>query len=228
MKPAPLVPISVADQAFEHLLIDCVGPLPRSKAGSHFLLPVMCQATRYPAAYPLRNITTRSVVKALTQFMTIFGVPKVIQSDQGSKMFTEVLKQLRVKHSQSSAYHPQSQGVLEQFHQTLKSLLRAYCTELDRDWEEGLPWLMLAAREVSQESLGFSPNDFVFGHTVRGPLASLCSDWKVEGARTNLINYVNGFRQRLYKANKMAKENLQAAQNKMKKLYIFWPLHSGA
>lgn len=40
--------------------------------------------------------------------------------------------------------------------------------ELDRDWEEGLPWLMLAAREFSQES----PNDLVFGHKVRGPLAS--------------------------------------------------------
>lgn len=112
--------------------------------------------------------------------MSIFGIPKVIQSDQGSnfssKLFAEVLKQLNIKHSQSSAYHAQSQGALERFHQTLKSLLRAYCTELDSDWEEGLPWLMLAAREVSQESLGFSPNDLVFGHTVRGPLASLHND----------------------------------------------------
>ncbi|KAI3364938.1 hypothetical protein L3Q82_000937 [Scortum barcoo] len=58
-----------------------------------------------------------------------------------------VLKQLRVQHNRSSAYHAQSQGALERFHQTLKSLLRAYCTELDKDWEEGLPWLMLAARE---------------------------------------------------------------------------------
>ncbi|KAI3368104.1 hypothetical protein L3Q82_007836 [Scortum barcoo] len=65
-----------------------------------------------------------------------------------------VLKQLRVQHNRSSAYHAQSQGALERFHQTLKSLLRAYCTELDKDWEEGLPWLMLAAREVTQESTG--------------------------------------------------------------------------
>lgn len=27
----------------------------------------------------------------------------------------------------------------------------AYCTELDRDWEEGLTWIMLAAREAVQE-----------------------------------------------------------------------------
>lgn len=37
----------------------------------------------------------------------------------------------------------------------------------------GLPWLLLSAREVVQESTGFSPNDMIFGHTVRGPLAVL-------------------------------------------------------
>jgi len=58
------------------------------------------------------------------------------------------------------------------FCQTLQALLRAYCVELNRDWE-GLPWLLLAAREVQQESLGFSPNYLVFGHSVRGPLSIL-------------------------------------------------------
>lgn len=41
---------------------------------------------------------------------------------------------------------------------------------MDRDWEEGLPWLLLAACEVNQESIGFSPKDLVFGHKVCGPL----------------------------------------------------------
>ncbi len=89
-------------------------------------------------------------------------------------MFQEVLRQLCIRHNRSTAYHPESQGDLERFHQTLKSLLTAYCTELKGDWEEGLPWLLLAAREVVQESLGFSPNQLVFGHCVRGPLGVLC------------------------------------------------------
>ncbi len=33
--------------------------------------------------------------------------------------------------------------------------------------EIGLPWLLLAAREVVQERTGFSPNDLGFGHKVR-------------------------------------------------------------
>lgn len=222
--PAPLYPIPAVSQPFEHLVIDCVGPLPRSKAGSNYLLTVMCQSTRYPAAYPLRSITTRSVVRALTQFISIFGIPKVIQSDQGSNfashLFSQVLKQLRVKHNMSSAYHPQSQGALERFHQTLKSLLRGYCVELDQDWEEGLPWLLLAAREVVQDSTGFSPNELVFGHSVRGPLAML-RDAAAPSSEppSNLIDFVNGFRHRLYSAGEMAKSKLSVSQGKMKHLY---------
>ncbi len=52
-----------------------------------------------------------------------------------------------------SAYHAQSQEVIERFHQTLKSLLRAYCIEMERDLEEALPWLLLAAREAMQLTL---------------------------------------------------------------------------
>ena len=63
IKPAPLSPIPVISQPFEHLIIDCVGPLPRSKSGSNYLLIEMCLSTRYPAVYPLRTITAKSVVK---------------------------------------------------------------------------------------------------------------------------------------------------------------------
>lgn len=223
IRPAPLRPIPVIENPFEHLIIDCVGPLPKSKSGSQYLLTVMCLVTRYPAAYALRNITAKSVVKALTQFIAIFGIPKIIQSDQGSNfsshLFAQVLKQLGVKHNRASAYHAQSQGALERFHQTLKSLLRSYCTELSKDWEEGLPWLLLAAREVCQESTGFSPNDLVFGHRVRGPLAVLHDDWSKEEPPANLLDYVNGFRHRLYMAGQLAKQKLAKAQTKMKTLY---------
>lgn len=77
----------------------------------------MCQFTRYPAAYLLRAITAKSVVRALSQFISVFGIPKVIQTDQGtnfsSHLFAQVLKQLRVRHNKAMAYHPESQGALE-------------------------------------------------------------------------------------------------------------------
>ena len=86
---APLQPIPAVSNPFEHFIVNCVGPLPRSKAGHPFLLTVMCQSMRYPAAYPLRSITTKSVLKALTDFMLTFGIPKIIQSDHGSNFMSK-------------------------------------------------------------------------------------------------------------------------------------------
>lgn len=68
---------------------------------------------------------------------------------------------------------------------------------MEEDWEEGLPRLMLATREETQESTGFSPNDLVFGHSVCGPFTVLYDQWKEAEPPKNVIDYVNGFRHRL-------------------------------
>lgn len=150
--PAPLHPISAIGEPFERILIDRVGPLPCTKSGNQYLLTIMCTATQFPEAIPLRRITASAVSKALIKFFTVFGLPRVVQTDQGSnfmtRVFSQVLKQLSIQHCTSSAYHPESQGALERFHQTLKSMLRAYCREFEKDWDDGTPLLLFAAREV--------------------------------------------------------------------------------
>ncbi len=91
IKPAPLFPIPAVSPPFEHLIIDCVDPLPISKSGRIYLLTLMCASTRYPAAYSLHTITAISMVKALTQFISVFGIPKIVQSDQGSNFSSHLI-----------------------------------------------------------------------------------------------------------------------------------------
>lgn len=115
--PASLYLIPVVCEPFECVLVDCVGPLPRTKAGNTFLVTVMCASTRFPEVFPVCKITTSVVVKVLTKFLSLFGMPSVVQTDQGSnfmsRVFAQVLKQLNIKPCHSSAYHPESQGTLE-------------------------------------------------------------------------------------------------------------------
>lgn len=221
--PAPLVPIPVIGEPFEHVIVDCVGPLPKTKSGNQFLLTIMCTATRFPEAIPLRRITAPVVIKALVKFFSTFGLPKIVQTDQGtnflSKLFTQVLKSLAISHRYSSAYHPESQGALERFHQTLKSMLRKYCMDVGKDWDDGVPLVLFAVRETIQESLGFSPAELVFGHTVRGPLKVLKEKMLNTEAspKSNVLDFVCRFRERLHKACSLAKESLAVAQTNMKK-----------
>ena len=75
-----------------------------------------------------------------------------------SKEFQQFMFILDIKQEHSSGYHPESQDALERFHQTLKTMMKTYCYENDRDWDEGIPSLLFAIRESVQESLGFSLN----------------------------------------------------------------------
>ncbi len=75
---APLHPIPAIGEPFEQILIDCVGPLPRTKSGNQYLLTIMCAATRFPEAVPLRKVTAPAISRALVRFFTVFGLPRVI------------------------------------------------------------------------------------------------------------------------------------------------------
>ncbi|XP_076876436.1 uncharacterized protein LOC143525877 [Brachyhypopomus gauderio] len=221
---APLKPIPAYGEPFEKVLIDCVGPLPKTKTGYTYLLTIMCTATRYPEAIPLRSLKTPAIVRALIKFFTTFGLPKVVQSDQGSNfmsaVFRRAMKQLHIQHNTSSAYHPESQGAIERFHQTLKSMLRIYCLSHDKDWDEGLPFLLFAVRTTPQESLGFSSAELIFGHALRGPLKILqeemLSDTPPSSPPTNVLDYVSSFRERLHSVCALAQESLSATQTRMK------------
>ena len=221
---AQLQPIPAFDEPFSRIIIDCVGPLPRTKSGNEYLLTIMCTSTRFPEAIPLRNIKTKSIVKALIIFFKFVGLPKSVQSDQGSNfmsgIFQQVMHELGIKQYGSSAYHPESQGALERFHQTLKNMIRSYCFDTEKDWDEGIHLLLFAVRESVQESLGFSPFELVFGHSVRGPLKLLKQKFlSNDETPLNLLQYVSDFRNRLSRACEVARSNLKTSQGKMKERY---------
>ena len=130
---APLQPIPICGEPFSHVLIDCVGPFPKTKSGNCYLLTIVFKFTRFPEAIPLRNIKASKIVPSLVKFFTFVGLPVSIQSDQGSNFMSGLMQQvmhvLGVQQYKSSAYHPESQGAIERFHQTLKNMTRAYCFE---------------------------------------------------------------------------------------------------
>ena len=96
----------------------------------------MCASTCFPDAIPLRNIKTKNIVKAV-KFFTFVGLPKSVQSDQGSNfmsgIFQQVMHELGITQYKSSPYHPESQGALERFHRTLKNMIRSYCFDNEQD-----------------------------------------------------------------------------------------------
>ena len=221
---APLQPIPVVGEPFNKIIIDCVGPLPKTKKGNQYLLTIMCTTTRYPKAIPLKSLRSSVVVKALLKVFTQYGIPQIVQSDQGTNftadLFADVMKGLGVTQYLSSAYHPESQGALEGFHQTLENLLKMYCMENEKDWDEGLDLLLFAIRDSKNSSTDFTPFQLLFGREIRGPLKVLKDTWINSSQNYNSrCEYLNQFKLKLEQIQSFATKNLEKAQSNMQEQF---------
>ncbi len=101
-------------------------------------------------------------------------------------------------------------------------MLRTFCVERERDWDEEIPLLLFAVRNTTQASLGFSPSELIFGHSVRGPLKVLQGQILGDEHSShpkNVSDYVSSFRERLHSVWTLARKSLCAAQERMKICY---------
>jgi hypothetical protein len=157
--------IPVPVRRFSHLHVDLVGPLPRS-SGFSFLFTMVDRTTRWPEVVPLASTTAANCAAALLQgWIQRFGVPNIITSDRGpqftSSLWAALCSLLSIKHTQTTAYHPESNGLVERFHRRLKDALRARAA--GADWFTHLPWVLLGIRSAWREGSDFSPSEAVFG-----------------------------------------------------------------
>ena len=101
--------------------MDLVGP-----ADGKFILTYTDYYSSYPEAYILKEITSREVIKALTDIFARFGFPEELVSDNGKQFISEefeaFLKLCGIRHIRVSPYYVRSNGKLERFHRYLKKM----------------------------------------------------------------------------------------------------------
>lgn len=185
---APLQPLPLISTPFERIGMDIVGPLERSKAGNRYMLVLTDYATKYPEVFPLRCIKAKNIAVCLVQFFSRVCFPLEILTDRGTNFMSSLLKQvyqlLGIKSLRTTPYHPQTDGLAERFNHTLKQMLRRFVNDTGTDWDQWLPYLLFAYREVLQASSGFSPFELLYGHEVRGPLCLLRETWEGDQDKT--------------------------------------------
>ena len=71
----PLHLIPAFHKPFSHIIIECVGPMPKTMSQNEYLLTIMCSSTRFPESIPLSSIKTNTILKAMIKFFTLFGLP---------------------------------------------------------------------------------------------------------------------------------------------------------
>ena len=168
---APFQTFHVPSRRFDHIHIDLVGPLSPSEGFTH-LLTVVDRSTRWPEAIPLHDTSAITCAQALVMhWISRFGVPMHITSDRGtqftSQLWASVAQFLGTRLHHTTAYHPQSNGLVERFHRHLKSALRARLS--GPSWTRDLPWVLLGIRTAPKEDLGCSTAELVYGSPLQFP-----------------------------------------------------------
>lgn len=99
------------------------------------------------------------------------GCPEKLTTDEGaqftSELLSEICKLLQVKQIQTTAYHPEANGVVERFHQTLMNFLSHYINEKQDDWDEWIDYALMAYRTTPHTATGYSPYYLNHGREAR-------------------------------------------------------------
>eukprot|EP00731_Ephydatia_muelleri_P016142 Em0009g566a len=167
----PLSSFPNPDVRFDVVHIDLVGPLPPSK-GFTYLLTCVDRFSRWPEAIPLSQITAEAVAQAfLHGWISRFRVPSTIITDHGrqfeSRLWGTLMAFIGSRRARTTAYHPQTNGMVERFHRQLKAALKAQ--PQPDSWMDALPLVLLGIRTAVKEDLASTAAEMLYGTTLRLP-----------------------------------------------------------
>ncbi|KAE9023084.1 hypothetical protein PF011_g4165 [Phytophthora fragariae] len=184
------MPVADLSGPFSMLVVNAVGPLPVTERGNKYILVFVDYFTRWVEAFAVLRLDSVTFVEVMVNGVVArHGVPSRLLSDNGRNFTSEIAKSfyqtLGIKKLYGSAYHPQTQGLVERFNGTLMGMLKMHVSEAQTDWD----------LTAYHEALGDSPFFSLYGRDPVLPLnvafLNLGKKWK--------SNEVVAYRRELYR-----------------------------
>ena len=206
---------------FHHISLDFMGPLPTSR-GNKVILLIGDHFTKWYEAVPLPDQRATTTASALIEhWISRFGCPHSIHSDQGrnfeSRIFKELLRLLEIDKTRTTAFHPQSNSVIERMNRTLQNMLAKCVNEEQENWATQLPYVMMAYRSSIHESTGYSPQFLVQGRELTLPVDVMFPN--PEKPSTSVDEFVQNRQKAFQRAFELVRANLNKNQKRRNALY---------
>lgn len=158
---------------FDTIAIDTFGPLPLSLAGNRYIIVIQCLFSRYVIPIAVPSNTDKCVIECLLRVIGEHGVFRAILSDNGPPyagiLMNALAKHLKIDQRFAPAYHPQSNGLVERFMETLKNMISSYI-DVDNHqttWDIHLSEFQLAYNSTAHQTTKYSPFSVVHGREAR-------------------------------------------------------------
>jgi len=130
------MPIPVGG-AFDRLGVDVI-QFPRSKNGNRYAVVFVDYLTKWPEVFAVADQTAHTIAQLLVeQIISRHGVPAELLSDRGANFVSGLIKEvcqiLGIKRLNTTAYHPQTDGLVERFNRTLTAMLSKVVEKSGKD-----------------------------------------------------------------------------------------------
>lgn len=163
-QPVPLGSSFLPSRPNQFLSIDIVGQIPNCG----YAFTIIDHFSKHIELYHIRNITAEAVTKCIFSYISSYGKPMLLLSDNGrqfiSETFSTACKALGIDLKFITPYHPQANGVSERINSSLKSAilgLKDYHT-----FQQSLNIHKNIYNGTKHPSTGFSPNVLHFGRPL--------------------------------------------------------------
>ena len=170
---------------------------------------------------PAEDQTTTTVARLFVEeFIPRHGVPCLLLFDRGKSFLSHLMKDIctliGTQKVNTTAYHPQTDGLVELFNCTLIDMLAKTTAKQGTDWDQRLPYVLFAYRSSLQESTKESPFYLLYGRDPRLPTEHILTP---PGDRSthDLDDYKSELIVRMAEAWKLARSQVEKAQQWQKK-----------
>ena len=165
---APLCQRPRPSRPFDIVETDIKGPLPLSPDGYFYILVSQDAFSKYAKMTPITTASAHTVSTKLREWIGRYGIPRSIHSDQGacytSTTFNDLCAKYGIRHTDSSAYHPQANGSVEQLNRSIGTALAKIAHHSQTDWPDRLPDVQLAYNSAKHDTINTSPFRVMFKH----------------------------------------------------------------
>lgn len=174
VQQAPLKPIQPVALPFERWGMDFIQNLQLTKSGNRHIITAIDYATRWVVCRAVKEMDADTVADFLYHDILMhYGAPYEIISDRGKSLLAESIRSYeeiqRIRHKASSPYHPQTNGMVERMHATLRSAITKLSDGAKDRWDEFLPQALFSIRVRTHAVTKFSPFYLLYGVHPRIP-----------------------------------------------------------
>ena len=142
--------------------------------GNKYVLVFQDYLTKWPVVFAMPDQKSTRIVDILVhEVMPFVGVPESLLSDWGTNLLSFIMKDvcslLGIEKLNTTAYHPQCDGLVKRFNSTLKTMLCKHAARYGNQWDKYLSAVVWSYRNTPHEATREKLSFLLFGVDLRTP-----------------------------------------------------------